>query len=82
MGPSIEDEQAIKMIENSIAIKDDQFCVGIPWKQNPINLPSNRERFLKRLNGLKKRFQNDNGLLEAYSNEMQKMIVNGFIEQP
>ena len=49
-------------------------------KQNPINLPSNREIVLKSLNGLKKRLQTDNWLLEAYSNKLQKMIDNGFIE--
>ena len=56
------------------------FCVGIPWKQNPKNLPSNKETALRRLIGLSKRFKNDPKLFAAYSNEMKKFIDSGFIE--
>ena len=35
---------------------------------------------LERLTSLKNRLQHDSTLFDAYSNEMQKMIDNGFIE--
>ena len=56
VGPSIEDKQALELAKSSMTTTDGKFCVGIPWKQNPINLPSNREVALRRLNGLTKRF--------------------------
>ena len=80
IGPSVEDEYAIKLVEKSITINNDKFYVGIPWAQNPSNLPSNREIVLKRLNGLKRRFERDEELRKSYSNEMQKLIDNEFIE--
>ena len=69
-----------------MTITDGKFCVGIPWKQNPINLLSNREVALRHLNGLTKRFQKEisqrdfRKLFTAYSNEMKKFIDSGFIE--
>ena len=63
-----------------MTITEGKFCVGIPWKQNPINLPSNREVALRHLNGLAKRFQKDQKLFNAYSNEIKKFIDSGFIE--
>ena len=80
VGPSIEDNHALDLAKSSMTITDGKFCVGIPWKQNPINLPSNREIALRRLNGLAKRFQKDQKLFTAYSNEMKKFIDSGFIE--
>ena len=80
VGPSIEDNHALELAKSSMTITDGKVCVGIPWKQNPINLPSNREVALRRLNGLVKRFQKDQKLFTAYSNEMKKFIDSGFIE--
>ena len=80
VGPSIEDNHALELGKSSMTITDGKFCVGIPWKQNPINLPSNREVALRRLNGLTKRFRNDQKLFTAYSSEIKKFIDSGFIE--
>ena len=80
VGPSIEDTHALDLAKSSMTITDGKFCVGFPWKQNPINLPSNREFALRSLNGLAKGFQKDQKFFTAYSNEMKKFIDSGFIE--
>jgi hypothetical protein len=80
IGPSVENIHAIKLIESSVSMKDGKFCVGIPWKENPSNLPSNKVCALKRLNTLKGKFINDGNLHKVYAEEMQKFIDSGFVE--
>ena len=80
LGPSIEDKEAQAMVETSAILEDSQFCVGIPWRQNPANLPSNKKIVMKRLNSLKKRFQNDPVLFQSYSQEMKKLIDNNYLD--
>jgi hypothetical protein len=76
----VENIHAIKLIESSVSMKDGKFCVGIPWKENPSNLPSNKVCALKRLNTLKGKFINDGNLHKVYAEEMQKFIDSGFVE--
>ena len=80
LGPSIEDTHALQLAKSSMTTTDGKFCVGIPWKQDPANLPSNKEIALRRLNGLSKKFHNDPQLFAAYSSEMKKFIDSDFIE--
>lgn len=79
-GPSIEDIKAMELVETSAIVQDGQFCVGVPWKQDPRHLPSSKQVVLGRLRALQKRFLQDSALHECYRKEMQKFIDNGFLE--
>lgn len=78
--PSVEDQEAIGLVEKSTILENGQFCVGFPWKQDPANLPSSKEVVLKRLYSLKRRFLKDANLLKSYTAEMQKFIAKQYIE--
>ena len=80
VGPSIQDKHTLQLAQSSMTLENGKYCVGIPWKQNPVNLPLNKEIALRRLNGLAKRFEKDSKLFTAYSTEMKKFIDSGFIE--
>jgi len=79
-GMSVDDYKAQKCVESSMSLSDGQFCVGLPWKSDPQNLPSCKEIVLKRLNSLKKRMCRDETFHKNYSEEMQKYIDQGYLE--
>jgi hypothetical protein len=79
-GSSLEDVTALEFVGKSVRLKDGQFCVRIPWKENPKNLPSAKQVALSRLYALQKRFVQDPILHESYSKEMQKFIDKDYVE--
>ena len=78
--PSIEDKEAVRLVEASLKLENSQFEVGIPWKKDPAKLPESKCIVMKRLNYLKTKMSKDSELKKAYSNEMKKFIDNGFLE--
>ena len=81
LGPSSSDLEAIDMVKRSMVLRDGQFCVGLPWKHNPANLPSCREIVMKRLLWLKSRFLKDFKLRKSYQEEMKMLIENNYLER-
>ena len=81
IGPSLSDKRAVQLVESSMKLKDGQFTVGIPWRENPTNLPSVRDHVMKRLNSLKMRFMKDKRLHVAYREEMKGLLDEGYIER-
>ena len=80
VGLSVEDKEALHMVKESVVLKDGQFCVGIPWKQDPINLPSSKILVHNRLKWLKRKFQMDTKLRKGYCDEMKKFIDSHYLE--
>ena len=81
IGPSLSDKRAVQLVESSMKLKDGQFTVGIPWRENPTNLPSVKDHVMKRLNSLKMRFMKDKRLHIAYREEMKGFLNKGYIER-
>ena len=48
--------------------------MGLPWKEEEPKLPNNRKMALERLNGLKKRFQNDSEFFRQYCEKMDEYL--------
>ena len=63
---SIEDKRALAVMEKSAKLVDGHFQVPLPWKEKLPYLPNNRILAERRLNMLKKRFQQDSELFEKY----------------
>ena len=56
---SVEDRRALKLIENSICLRDGHYQMGLLWKDDNPVLPYNRSLAEARLQYLKRRFHHD-----------------------
>ena len=72
--PSLEDKMALEILNQTIKRVDDHYSVGLPWKEEEPKLPNNRKMALERLNGLKKRFQNDSEFFRQYCEKMDEYL--------
>ncbi len=57
--PSIEDQRALIMMEESLKQVDNHYQVGLPWRHNPPYLLDNKEMAQRRALMLKKRLLRD-----------------------
>ena len=79
---SREDRQALDIWENSIEHREDgHYMMAIPFRQNPPNLPLNREMAEKRLSSLHKRLSHDKEMHEAYTEFMEDLILKNYAEK-
>ena len=78
--PSREEEQAVKLLENSLTRSDDdqRYQIATPWKQDPISLPVNREMAIKRLLSTEKSLEK-RGLKQDYVNILDDHRKKGYI---
>ncbi|KAL5022237.1 hypothetical protein ScPMuIL_001392 [Solemya velum] len=70
-GLSLEDKQALNIMEKSVTYVDGHYQLELPWRHSSVCLPNNVELAEMRLQQLKRRFQRDATLLDKYTNTMQ-----------
>ena len=75
---SVGDRQALAMMEEQSAKVGSHHEIRLLWKMNNPELPNNREAALKRLNGLKLRFNRDSELYNKYRSKINEYIENGY----
>ena len=56
---SVEDQEALKRMENSVRVVDGHYEVGMLWKSVTPWLPNNRQMAEARLQSLKRKLQRD-----------------------
>lgn len=71
---SQEDKRALKVMEDTIKLKDGHYELSLPWKHEPPNLENNRRVALHRLLLLKKRLARDPKLHQMYSKFMAALL--------
>ena len=75
---SVEDRRALKLIENSICLRDGHYQMGLLWKDiNPV-LPYNRSLAEARLQYLKRRFHRDPELEVKYRATIEDCLAKGY----
>ena len=76
---SIEDRQALNLLEETIKLKEGRYEVGMIWKINPtVVLENNISAAKKRYESLIKRLKKDPPLLEMYSTNMGEYVRKGY----
>lgn len=60
---------------------EQRYQVGIPWKQDPTELPCNYELAIRRLEGTEKRLVRDPTVATAYCATIQQYLSKGYIQQ-
>ena len=74
---SVEDKEALAIMEQSVKLEDGHYQIALPWKQCPPFLPYNRFMAERRLQALKNRFLQDGELLENYKTTMEQYLSEG-----
>ena len=77
---SYEDRKVIDLWDKEINLEDGHYTLPIPWRQGRPSLPNNRYLVMCRLNSQMKRL-NKSGQMDAYGNELTKMIDKGYAER-
>lgn len=65
---------------DTIRFKDGRYEVALPWKDPHPTLPDNYKLSLKRLQGLLRRLQHDQGVLQEYNTIIRNQIQQGIVE--
>ena len=75
---SVEDQQAMKIINDTIKKKEGHYQMGLLWKEEQPSLPDNRVMAEARLQHLKKRFQRDPTLEAKYKAVIDDYETKGY----
>lgn len=79
---SIEDREALDQMSSSIELLDDKhYQLRLPWKNENVNLPSNRSMACKRLTQLSRKLSKDKELFEKYSDVIHEYVDKGFASE-
>ena len=75
---SVEDQEALKRMENSLRIVDGHYEIGMLWKSATPWLPSNKQMAEARLQSLKRKLQRDKTFNRKYREFMENLIDRGY----
>ena len=75
---SVEDQEALKRMENSVQIVDGHYEIGMLWKSVTPWLPNNKQMAEARLQALKRKLQRDETFHRKYREFMEKLIERGY----
>ena len=78
---SQNDRRALEIIENSAKLVDGHYEIGLPWKNNPPPLESNKVQAESRLQPLKRRLQKDPSLHTKYKDFMDDLLRKNYAEK-
>ncbi|CAF1077099.1 unnamed protein product, partial [Didymodactylos carnosus] len=76
-----DDEVALKQFNETIQFQDQRYFVQLPWRNEKIDLPNNKQLAIGRLNSLVRRFHDKPELLKQYDLIIQDQIDKGIIEE-
>ena len=78
---SIEDSQALSMVQSSTKYVEGRYELGVPWNPNAPPLQDNKVLCEKRLESLRRRLQHNTLLKEKYIAVMDDHLSKGYISQ-
>ena len=78
---SIEDKKFLALLDKETKMVDGHYQVPLPFKEDRINFPDNRNQALKRLNYLKKKFSRQEKFSSDYKTFIEDMLRKGYAEE-
>ncbi len=79
---SVEDKLWHRRVEQSLSrLPSGNYEIGLPFREEPPFLPTNRFQVLARFNSLKKRMLKNSSFATDYTKFMVEMINNDFMER-
>ncbi|XP_071124292.1 uncharacterized protein [Mytilus edulis] len=80
-GLSIEDKEAMKMMESSLTQEDGHFKLGLPWRDRETTLPNNMVLAHARLQQLKRKLSSNETLHKMYTTTVNDYIEKGYVKE-
>jgi hypothetical protein len=74
---SVEDQRALRKMEQSIVMKEGHYEIALPWKEDVV-LPNNRTQAVLRLQQVKRRLRHNGELHRMYVDAMDAYIADGY----
>ena len=78
---SVEEQRAIDIVERTTRFTGERYEAGLPWKEDDISLPSNREVALRMLLSVEKRNARDPAYAARYNDIMMDSVQGGFARE-
>ena len=75
---SSEDKKAMEMFNDSCHKDGDRYVIGLPWKQDPAQLPNNRVVAERRLSSLERGLAKDPVKAELYDSVVKQYLEKGW----
>ena len=75
--PSLNDKEAVKLVEASIVRENNRITVGMPWKTDKDKIPNNKVVAERRLQSLKRKLEGDPDLHAKYTAAINEYLDNG-----
>ncbi|CAC5361143.1 unnamed protein product [Mytilus coruscus] len=80
-GLSIENKEAMKMMESSITQADGHYKLGLPWRDRETTLPDNMVLAHARLQQLKRKLSSNETLHKMYTTTVNDYIEKGYAKE-
>ncbi|XP_052706784.1 uncharacterized protein LOC128182227 [Crassostrea angulata] len=77
---SVEDKKFLSQVEGSISQENSHYSIGLPFRENSVNLPNNMIQGQQRLESLKKKMLKNPQFRNDYISFMNKLFEKGFAE--
>ena len=77
-GVSIEDQEALETMENSLRLVGGHFEVAMLWKSDIPWLPNNKQTIKARLQSLKRKLKRDENFHRKYREFMENLFQKGY----
>ncbi|CAG2201460.1 unnamed protein product [Mytilus edulis] len=78
---SVEDKQALDIMESSITYEDGHYKLGLPWRDKNTSLTNNIAMAQARLQQLKRRLERDDTLHKMYTTTVNEYIEKGYAKE-
>jgi hypothetical protein len=79
-GMSVEDKRALSTMVSTKEREGDNYKLGLPWRDNQVNLPNNRALAVTRLGHLRRKLLNTDELCSLYRETMEMYIQKGYAQ--
>lgn len=78
---SVEDKMFMKIVTNSLFMKDGHYYLPLPFRDHDLILPNNHEMAAQRALSLLKRLEKDSAYATEYKTFMEEFLKRGYAEK-
>ncbi|KAK7909879.1 hypothetical protein WMY93_014563 [Mugilogobius chulae] len=79
-GMSIEDKKFMEIVEGSLCVQEEHYCMDLPFSKENICLPNNRCIVEQRIKSLKRKFERNYDYKTEYTTFITNLIDRGYAE--
>ena len=80
-GHSQEDRKFLNMVENRVRQVNGHYEIPLPFRQQDVNMPNNKEQAIKRANWQRKKMGRDDRYRTDYNTFVNTVIAKGYAEK-